>query len=412
MAEIKKLKFSAEEFLGKDIASLSDTPTDDGISAKELKARFDQVPKMMVALDRINGLIDALTSTKREESGAKNIGAVTASGQPTDVQTNLSAIWEAMSNSGYGDMLKARYDKDNDGVVDAAENAKTLRGKTEEELCVKKAAEADNAKEAQMAADAHALGGAEAAQYAKKEAPVFYGGARADYFLSDVYNFSNGMTLSNLNGEMVVQGGTNAAHMRSDRGVIVENKTGNAYTPITVSACRVQELQSKDGGECCVTFLADGNALVLQGGTQNSLQLRGPNVRCMNNTGNAWVDIYAKNFVNQSTRDSKKDIQEIKDEEARKLLLVPVKSFVYKDDEQEREQLGVIAEEIQELGIHNVLAKDEEGTLFGVDYSKFTPAIIRLCQLQQQQIEALNKTVQIQSEELAAIQRRMMADEQ
>lgn len=68
--DIKSLKFTEDMFAGKDISSMPDSPSDEGISAAELKAWFDMVPKMMVALGGFNSLIDALT----EAAGAANIG--------------------------------------------------------------------------------------------------------------------------------------------------------------------------------------------------------------------------------------------------------------------------------------------------------------------------------------------------
>lgn len=131
MADIKRMKFKEEDFLGKDIKSLSNTPSKDGMSAAEIKERFDQIPKMMVALGKINGLIDALTSTVPGDSGAKNIGATFPNGQPSDVQEILYNLWDAISKGGYGDMMKAVYDANGDGVVD---NAKMLGGVTLEQL--------------------------------------------------------------------------------------------------------------------------------------------------------------------------------------------------------------------------------------------------------------------------------------
>lgn len=53
-------KYDISDFIGQDISSLSDTPSADGMSAADLKARFDNVPKMMIALGKLNGLIDYL----------------------------------------------------------------------------------------------------------------------------------------------------------------------------------------------------------------------------------------------------------------------------------------------------------------------------------------------------------------
>ena len=46
----EQYKYDISDFIGQDISSLSDTPSADGMSAADLKARFDNVPKMMIAL--------------------------------------------------------------------------------------------------------------------------------------------------------------------------------------------------------------------------------------------------------------------------------------------------------------------------------------------------------------------------
>lgn len=56
----EQYKYDISDFIGQDISSLSDTPSADGMSAADLKARFDNVPKMMIALGKLNGLIDYL----------------------------------------------------------------------------------------------------------------------------------------------------------------------------------------------------------------------------------------------------------------------------------------------------------------------------------------------------------------
>lgn len=56
----EQFKFNKDMFKGQDISSLSDTPSADGMSASELKARFDNIPKMMIALGKFNELLDYL----------------------------------------------------------------------------------------------------------------------------------------------------------------------------------------------------------------------------------------------------------------------------------------------------------------------------------------------------------------
>ena len=85
---IIELKFTESEFTGLDISSLPDRPGDNGITAAQLKARFDQIPKIMLALGAFNTLIDALTAS----SGAAEIGAVVDGLTGSDIQALLVAL--------------------------------------------------------------------------------------------------------------------------------------------------------------------------------------------------------------------------------------------------------------------------------------------------------------------------------
>lgn len=54
---LSELKFDEGDFAGQDIASLDDRPK---LTAAELKARFDNIGKAMLALGAFNKLVDAL----------------------------------------------------------------------------------------------------------------------------------------------------------------------------------------------------------------------------------------------------------------------------------------------------------------------------------------------------------------
>ena len=82
------LKFQASDFSGQDIASLSDTPNSSGMTAAELKARFDNIGKVKIALGKHNDLVDALTA----QTGAAGIGAVDGDGDATTAQALLTAL--------------------------------------------------------------------------------------------------------------------------------------------------------------------------------------------------------------------------------------------------------------------------------------------------------------------------------
>ena len=92
---IQDLKFKEGDFSGKDVESLPDNPSVEGISAAQLKARFDHIAKMMVALGKYNELVDALTAaTAAGEIGAAAIGEITGDNIQA-VLENLKALGDA-----------------------------------------------------------------------------------------------------------------------------------------------------------------------------------------------------------------------------------------------------------------------------------------------------------------------------
>lgn len=66
------LKFNSTDFTDQDIASLEDVPSAAGMTAAQLKARFDNIGKNMIAMGKHNALVDALSG----ENGASGIGAL------------------------------------------------------------------------------------------------------------------------------------------------------------------------------------------------------------------------------------------------------------------------------------------------------------------------------------------------
>lgn len=87
---LSDLKFTDIEFAGKDISSLPDAPSASGITAAQLKARFDMVPKTMLALGKFNDLIDALALAENGQGGAQSIGIATIPG--LDAKTVQKAL--------------------------------------------------------------------------------------------------------------------------------------------------------------------------------------------------------------------------------------------------------------------------------------------------------------------------------
>ena len=85
-------KFKEADFQERKIADLSDTPSSDGMSAAQLKAYFDYIPKTMIAMNAINGIIDLLLSTE----GAANIGVNVEGMEGANVKEILREITETL----------------------------------------------------------------------------------------------------------------------------------------------------------------------------------------------------------------------------------------------------------------------------------------------------------------------------
>jgi hypothetical protein len=124
--------------------------------------------------------------------------------------------------------------------------------------------------------------------------------------------------------------------------------------------------------------------------------------------------IEASNISNISTRLAKKNIEPLSNEEAKKILYVNVVSFDYINGGS-KNQRGVIYEEVKDIIPSVAVCKDkdyeehflngEEYVFPGVDYSKFTPYLIKMAQIQQQEIDTLKQ-------QLATLTERMDKYEQ
>ena len=98
-------KISSADRSGKGVTGLPDTP---GLSTGDMQARFDSLANL--SIDKFNAVVDAVTDTVTNDD--------------TKLPTN-KAIVDYVVSMGGGDMTKAIYDTDDDGVVD---NSEALQG--------------------------------------------------------------------------------------------------------------------------------------------------------------------------------------------------------------------------------------------------------------------------------------------
>jgi hypothetical protein len=107
----------------------------------------------------------------------------------------------------------------------------------------------------------------------------------------------------------------------------------------------------------------------------------------------AWKPINALSFNQQSSRRYKKNIEDMPEEEARKVLQYRVVDYDYINEADGTNCQGLIAEEVAEICEYPVYRK-LDGTIEGLDYSKFVPQLIKMVQLQQEQIERLEQKIE------------------
>lgn len=107
----------------------------------------------------------------------------------------------------------------------------------------------------------------------------------------------------------------------------------------------------------------------------------------------AWKPINALSFNQQSSRRYKKNIEDMPEEEARKVLQYRVVDYDYKNEADGTGCQGLIAEEVAKICEYPVYRK-LDGTIEGLDYSKFVPQLIKMVQLQQEQIERLEQKIE------------------
>ena len=98
-------KISSADRSGKGVTGLPDTP---GLSTGDMQARFDSLGNL--AIDKFNAVVDAVGDVITNDD---------------EKLPTMKAIVDYVVSMGGGDMTKAIYDTDDDGVVD---NSEALQG--------------------------------------------------------------------------------------------------------------------------------------------------------------------------------------------------------------------------------------------------------------------------------------------
>ena len=142
--------------------------------------------------------------------------------------------------------------------------------------------------------------------------------------------------------------------------------------------CRL--LVQNDGGD---TYLATNGAFYVSTGDNS-----------------ARAPIYASAFTESSSRRVKKNIEDMTETEAKKLLDVEVKSYDYINPDMPDGCFGCIAEDMANIIPSCVngdvdCADDDVAAIqgIGIDYSKLVPHLIKMVQIQQAQIDAQQEQI-------------------
>lgn len=106
-----------------------------------------------------------------------------------------------------------------------------------------------------------------------------------------------------------------------------------------------------------------------------------------------YSPVYASAFSSQSTRASKENFSRIAEEEALNLLKIPPMHFDYINGE--KNQSGFIAEDVEpffpEICSYKTDSETGEKKLFGLDYAKFSPYIVKFLQVLYEEMSALKR---------------------
>ena len=152
----------------------------------------------------------------------------------------------------------------------------------------------------------------------------------------------------------------------------------------TAATYEVDELQSS----------GQHNLKIFSGGTNRTI-----NFYTIDAQDSYAAALYAGSYNRLSSRETKENITPLSDNEAKKILDVEVVNFDYKKEHGgEKNCKGVIAEDVNEIipYVTEMNEDNDDPTAFpGVDYSKFIPYLIKMTQIQQEEINDLKKRIEI-----------------
>lgn len=148
---------------------------------------------------------------------------------------------------------------------------------------------------------------------------------------------------------------------------------------------------------------SNGTFGALSGGTA----IVGSAIYCQSNwSGSSYTPVYGASFTNPSSRLVKENVTDMSEEEAKKVLLLnPIEFNYIKEFGGEKNQRGLIAEDALDIIPSCVTVPDGyseedfdaskgiQNKVLAIDYSKLVPYLIKMVQIQQEEIEKLKEAI-------------------
>jgi X-X-X-Leu-X-X-Gly heptad repeat protein len=138
------------------------------------------------------------------------------------------------------------------------------------------------------------------------------------------------------------------------------------------------------------------NSMAISGGAHGHTGQNGSHTHGVTPTGSVSVGA-----VITSTLKLKKDISDFTVADPKNILNLKMKKYKYKNsvrgiqNRYNREWMyGYIAEEVQDLGVEQILAYDKNGDPDGIDYGLLSVLVLELVKVQQTEIDSLKEEIQ------------------
>ncbi len=202
--------------------------------------------------------------------------------------------------------------------------------------------------------------------------------------LNDAYGNGSTITLAAANGSVVVSGA-----LDSDAALELSN------TGLNGVALQVNSGLSKFGNTYTATQASGNGDLIVD----NILEVGGevyltglPNAPTFGVT-ELYSDISGRVYQDNSSRRYKTDISDY-NFNYKNILKLAVKKYRLKNDENSFPRIGLIAEELDSLGMKHVISYDIQGRPDGVTYSKISLYLLEVIKQQQNEIDAIRQEVE------------------